>query len=239
MARIRTIKPEFFTSESVCAVSPLARLLFIGMWLEADREGRLAWKINTLKIRYLPIDDVNIKELADELIDEEMIVIYEVNKKKYCEIPGFIEHQVINNREKESSLPPRVKVASRRVKAEGKEGREGKGKEGKDIKAKWFEDFWNAFAYKQGRDDAFKTWMKIKNLDQTLADQIIQAAKNYADYRERVLKPRNQTPKMAQGWLSKKRWSDELPKYTNGHDESVDKVEALLFGEKSGQAKII
>ncbi len=31
MARIRTIKPEFFTSEDVVALSPLARLLFISV----------------------------------------------------------------------------------------------------------------------------------------------------------------------------------------------------------------
>ena len=44
MARIRTIKPEFFTSEDIVALSPLARLLFIALWCEADREGRLVWK---------------------------------------------------------------------------------------------------------------------------------------------------------------------------------------------------
>ena len=43
MARIRTIKPEFFTSDDICALSPRARLLYIGLWCEADREGRLVW----------------------------------------------------------------------------------------------------------------------------------------------------------------------------------------------------
>ena len=43
MARIRTIKPEFFTSDDICALSPLARLLYVGLWCEADREGRLVW----------------------------------------------------------------------------------------------------------------------------------------------------------------------------------------------------
>ena len=41
MARIRTIKPEFFTSDDICALSPRARLLYVGLWCEADREGRL------------------------------------------------------------------------------------------------------------------------------------------------------------------------------------------------------
>jgi len=37
--RIRSIKPEFWKSETVAALSPLARLLFIGLWNYADREG--------------------------------------------------------------------------------------------------------------------------------------------------------------------------------------------------------
>lgn len=61
MARIRTIKPDFFTSEDIMALSPLARLLYIGTWLEADREGRLTWKPSTLKVRYLPSDACDVK----------------------------------------------------------------------------------------------------------------------------------------------------------------------------------
>ena len=130
MARIRTIKPEFFTSESVLSVSPLARLFFIGLWCEADREGRLKWKPKTLKFRYLPADAVDIESLSDELIEEGMINIYSVDGDEYCEIPSFTSHQVINNRERESEIPANDIHASTtrqpRVKAEGKEGREGK-----------------------------------------------------------------------------------------------------------------
>lgn len=133
MARIRTIKPEFFTSESVLSVSPLARLFFIGLWCESDREGRLKWKPKTLKFRYLPADAVDIETLSDELIEEGMINIYSVDGEEYCEIPSFTSHQVINNRERESEIPANDIHASttrqQRVKAEGR--KEGKGKEGK------------------------------------------------------------------------------------------------------------
>lgn len=130
MARIRTVKPEFFTSESVLSVSPLARLFFIGLWCEADREGRLKWKPKTLKFRYLPGDSVNIEKLCQELEKSEMIITYTVNGSDYCEIPSFKSHQVINNREKESELPSRDSDASTTRESgrkEGKEGREGKG----------------------------------------------------------------------------------------------------------------
>lgn len=126
MARIRTVKPEFFTSESVLSVSPLARLFFIGLWCEADREGRLKWKPKTLKFRYLPGDSVNIEKLCGELESEKMIITYTVNDIDYCEIPSFKSHQVINNREKDSELPSRDSDASTTRESGRKEGREGK-----------------------------------------------------------------------------------------------------------------
>lgn len=110
-------------------MSPLARLFYVSLWCEADRAGRLEWKPGTLKLRYLPGDTVSVAELAEELRGRGLIVIYEVDGKPYAEIPSFCKHQVINNRESESTLPPRVAHASGtrkpHVKAEGKEGRKG------------------------------------------------------------------------------------------------------------------
>ena len=148
MARIRTIKPEFFTSEDIVSMSPLARLLYIALWCEADKEGRLNWKPKTFKMRYLPADTCNIEKLCQELIDSGVVVLYG-NGLAY--IPGFLKHQHINPRESKSELPePLVSDASARVgdasarvgtrehqelhcaipdvHAQG--GREGKGREG-------------------------------------------------------------------------------------------------------------
>lgn len=131
MARIRTVKPEFFTSEDIVSLTPLARVFYIALWCESDREGRLSWKPRTLKMRYLPGDDCDVDTVAQELIDGGQIILYEVDGATYAEIPSFKKHQVINNRESESTLPSRVIDASSRVKAEGR--KEGKGKEGKEV----------------------------------------------------------------------------------------------------------
>lgn len=119
MARIRTIKPDFFTSEDIMALSPLARLLYIGTWLEADREGRLHWKPSTLKVRYLPSDDCDVKALCEELTKRRLVMLY--GDGLAC-IPRFKDHQFINGKETPSKLPPpseedisRVKDASARV----------------------------------------------------------------------------------------------------------------------------
>jgi len=143
MARIRTIKPEFFTSEDIVGLSPIARLLYIALWCECDRAGRLSWKPRTFRLRYLPADDVDIGAVAQELIDGGLVVLY---GEGLAFIPTFERHQHINPREAQSVLPEpdhdaihdasaRVSDASARVHApsltrmeEGK-GKEGKGKE--------------------------------------------------------------------------------------------------------------
>ena len=104
----------------------------------------------------------------------------------------------------------------------------------------WFEDFWNNFADKRGKSDALNSWLKIKGLDETIADRIIQGAKDYAKHRDNVLTPNKSTPKMAQGWLSGRRWEDEYPEYMNGKsEEPADNVENLLFGDGNGKEATI
>lgn len=102
MARIRTIKPEFFTSEDIVELEPLARLLYIALWCEADKEGRLAWKPKTFKMRYLPADDVDVDEICDALLDAGLVVLY---GDGLAYIPTFRRHQHVNPRESVSTLP--------------------------------------------------------------------------------------------------------------------------------------
>ena len=149
MARIRTVKPEFFTHYGLYQAEkesgfPL-RVAFAGLWTQADREGRFKWVSQQLKLGCLPYDEVDFSRVLDALITRGFIVKYNVNNVDYGVIPGFLDHQVENNREKASSLPkptennsltrePRVDDApTTPVQGKGKErkGKEGKGKEGK------------------------------------------------------------------------------------------------------------
>lgn len=108
MAYIRTIKSTFFTSDDIVSLSPLARLLYIALWTEADREGRLTWRPGNFKLRFLPGDSCDIGELCSELVESGLVIPYTVDGKTYAEIPTFTRHQVINNRERNSVLPHRV-----------------------------------------------------------------------------------------------------------------------------------
>lgn len=173
MARIRTIKPEFFTSEDIVSLSPLARLFYVSLWCEADRDGRLEWKPRTFKLRYLPGDNCDVDVLGSELTSAGLVVLYEAEGKVYAEIPSFTKHQIINNREAESIIPARVKHAST-TRESGKEGR--KGKEGNDASshASLFETFWETYPKKVGKDAARKAFEKRKP-DEPLLEKMLSA----------------------------------------------------------------
>lgn len=135
MARIRTIKPEFFTSEDIVELPPLARLLYVAMWCEADREGRFAWKPRTFKMRYLVHDECNIESLCDAIVKSGLVVLY---GDGLAYIPTFSRHQHVNPRESKSVYPAPVfdgKIDASLTRGDAslthrEEGKERKGKEG-------------------------------------------------------------------------------------------------------------
>lgn len=67
MARTRQIKPSFFDNEGLGRCAPLARLLYQGLWMEADRNGRLEDRPERLKVRILPWDACDVNALLKEL----------------------------------------------------------------------------------------------------------------------------------------------------------------------------
>lgn len=109
MSRIRTIKPEFFVNDKLAELEhetglPV-RLAFIGLWCQADREGRFEWRPKRLKVQILPYDDIDFSRVLHALTTREFLVHYAENGHEYGWIPGFTEHQVVNNKERASTLP--------------------------------------------------------------------------------------------------------------------------------------
>ncbi len=84
MARIRSIKPEFWTNEKVLGCSPIARLLFIGMWNFSDDTGRMQFSPKTLKAQIFPGDDIGLDDIArmiDELSSNGLLQVYFENRQ--------------------------------------------------------------------------------------------------------------------------------------------------------------
>ena len=72
-----------------------------------------------------------------------------------------------------------------------------------------FLSFWDAFQDKRGKASAADSWLDIPLLTNALVERIVSAATAYAKERP-ALKARGGTPKMAQGWLTDRRWEDEI-----------------------------
>ena len=105
MARSRNIKPGFFTNADLLECQPLARLLFIGLWCEADRRGILEDRPKTLKIKILPGDNCDADALLDELAGHGFIQRYAVGEVRCILIPNFERHQNPHVNERPNSLP--------------------------------------------------------------------------------------------------------------------------------------
>lgn len=67
MAKIRPLHWDIWTDGDVVALSPFARLLYMGLWNFACDNGHVEDKSNTIKLRVLPADDVNVAELLREI----------------------------------------------------------------------------------------------------------------------------------------------------------------------------
>lgn len=105
MARARNIKPGFFKNERLADCDPLARMLYAGLWCEADREGRLEDRPRRLKAEYLPYDDCDADALLAQLEKAGFIVRYVVDGTGFIAIPAFNKHQNPHMREPASSIP--------------------------------------------------------------------------------------------------------------------------------------
>lgn len=109
MARTRSIKPGFFDNEILGDLPPLTRLLFIGLWTIADREGRLEDKPRRIKKMLLGYDDVDadgVDKMLQSLHDTGFIFRYSIDGNNYIQIVNFSKHQNPHIREKASEIPP-------------------------------------------------------------------------------------------------------------------------------------
>ena len=138
MARIRTIKPEFWTSEQVVECSPIARLLFVGMWNFCDDGGNHPASAKTIKMQIFPGDDIaasQIESYISELLSSGLLSEYTAEGRKYWHVTGW-KHQKID---KPSYKHPRPFVECSANDGRGLDdghppegkGREGKGRDGK------------------------------------------------------------------------------------------------------------
>lgn len=106
MARARNIKPGFFKNEILGVADPLYSLLFEGLWVLADRAGRLEDRPLRIKGEIFPYrEGLNMDAMLDWLADNGFIRRYTSNGKKCILVLEFVKHQNPHKNESESELP--------------------------------------------------------------------------------------------------------------------------------------
>lgn len=152
MARIRSVKPDYWHDHRLaCDLNRDQRLFYIGLWTEADDEGRFLAHPRRLLGAIFPYDEDLpadfVRDTLAKLHETGRVLLYEVNGEPYAQLTKFKDHQRISHptpsripsppspetRAKRSRKNP--EASGVRVRAGGKEGigkemEQGSGEEG-------------------------------------------------------------------------------------------------------------
>lgn len=109
MARIRSTFPGQWTDEDFVACQPLARLLAIGLRNEADDQGVFEWKPLGLKMKLMPVDNVDMNDLLTDLEAHQQVKAFTVNGKAYGAIRNFVKYQKPKKPTKVHPLPTELR----------------------------------------------------------------------------------------------------------------------------------
>ena len=232
MARSRNIKPGFFSNEHLAELDFATRLLFNGMWTEADREGRLEDRPRRLKMALFPADNVDINRMLDDLDHLGFIKRYTVGDVKAIQVINWAKHQNPHVKEAKSTIPemPGLEGSHGEHGASTVQAPDSHGSFPADSlsldsgflipdslttspaapdSAELFSRFGKLYPRKVGKDKAEKAWAKIK-LTQPLFDEIIAALAKHS-VTPGWTKDNGQFIPHASTWLNGKRWEDEVP----------------------------
>lgn len=101
MARIRSIKPEFWEDEKIAKLSMPCRLFYIGTWNLADDAGVLRANPALLKSKIFPYDNIRVNEIEifiGALVEARMLIPISHNGESYYVIRTFHSHQKFDAR---------------------------------------------------------------------------------------------------------------------------------------------
>lgn len=132
MARIRSLKPTFWTDEKIGVLPRDVRLTFIGLISAmADDHGRLVGSARIVRGAVYPYDDdmtvAMIGEHLDVLAAAGRIHRYSVNGDDYIQITNWSRHQRVDKPSPSLLPPPPDSIAERSANDPGTLPTEGKG----------------------------------------------------------------------------------------------------------------
>ena len=224
--RIRSIRPEFWSSEDITALSWDTRLIFIGMWSYVDDNGVGRDIEKLIAGALLSLEDdprdtlAKVSRALATLSERGMVSRYSVDGKRYVHITSWTTHQRIDKAAKSryplptcDNADPRDTLATpSRDLREGSpigEGEKGRSVEGEKPPASAapsstrFDTFWELYPSKVGKVAAHKAFVKAVKL--AGLDAVLAGVHRYAN--DRNLPDRQFIPNPAT-WLNQGRWDD-------------------------------
>jgi hypothetical protein len=210
--RARNIKPGFFKNEDLAECDLQARLLFIGLWCMADREGRLECRPKRIKAELFPYDNCNIEKLLKQLSDKKFILIYTVSNEKYIAILNFRKHQNCHIKEAVSTIPAPCETDASMEVAHLNPESPLLNPESPLLKTVYPDDFlifWKAYPEKVEKQYALKCWKKLNGTRPSI-EILLEAIRKQIEWRNDAngeFRPEWKNPAT---WLNKGCWDDEL-----------------------------
>ena len=229
MARIRTIKPEFWEDEKISQLPLPCRLFYIGCWNFADDFGVIKNNPALLKSWIFPYDEAlrvsEIRKWIDALVDARILVPIIYNRESYCIIRTFRNHQKIDTRYEKSYFPKELvnSIIDEALNdytettacsqcdhiVTTTQERRGEERIGKDNISdacegdEEFERFWNLYDKKTG--DKTKIRNKFLKLSKADRAKIFETLPAYV-----AATPEKRYRKNPETYLNNKSWNDEI-----------------------------
>lgn len=225
MARIRTIKPEFFVSAQIADVSPTCRLLFIGMWLFCDDAGIHPASARQLKMEVFPGDDIttaDVQRMIDDLLRVGVLIEYESQGQSYWQVTGWHHQKIERPRYQypqpdsttprrhvgDNSTTPRSLTVPETTVPETTRVRTSTRKR-VGVYSESFERWWLAYPRKVGKGAGYRAYQSAcKRTDaetlQAAVEEFAASDKAHGDWCPH-----------ASTWLNEDRWEDDRQEWTN------------------------
>lgn len=234
MARARNIKPALFKNEVLGVADPMLTLLFEGLWLLADRSGRLEDRPLRIKGELFPYrEGLNMDGMLDWLASNGFIIRYQADGKCYIEIDNFVKHQNPHKNEPDSEIPAPSDTCTTSDKIGTSPEKLGSAPAdslipdslipdslqkpsacasapaaGKSDRLEGFAQFWLIYPRKTAKQNAEKAWAKLRP-DRSLQAQLLVALGRQAKSADWTKDGGAFIPHAAT-WLNGRRWEDEV-----------------------------
>ena len=228
MARIRTIKPEAFTSETLSQLDYFTRWTFAGLWTYFDDHGYGRADARLIRAALFPLDDDatvgKVSKAVTALEEAECLCRFEVDGREYLHAPKWSDHQKVN-RPTKSKIPPcpehengpsgavlsihggltEGSLSDHGRLTGGKEQGTGNREPSSADADGEFTEFWTAYPRKVSKADAQRAWAK--------ATKRTDPADIIAGLEAHLPSWASSDPKFiphAATWLNGQRWLDEV-----------------------------